>query len=145
MLRPSDLNIQPGILDAQFMRQLIVREVRLAGLRTGLMPRLLHELFDPFDALPLGPGAPNPTPAGRVVTRGTPVALRANTTDATSGVARVDFFVDGILIATDSAGGDGYATTWDTTLASTGLHEVRGRSVDVAGNTADDAKQVVVA
>ncbi|ALN81195.1 esterase, PHB depolymerase family protein [Lysobacter antibioticus] len=61
------------------------------------------------------------------------VALSANASDDV-GVERVDFLVDGALLASD--GEAPYAASWDSSTASNGIHNLQARAEDVTGNTA---------
>ncbi|ALN61007.1 esterase, PHB depolymerase family protein [Lysobacter antibioticus] len=61
------------------------------------------------------------------------VALSANASDYV-GVERVDFLVDGALLASD--GEAPYAASWDSSTASNGIHNLQARAEDVTGNTA---------
>jgi len=51
-----------------------------------------------------------------------------------SGIARVEFFVDGVLVATDPV--PPYQYLWDTASATNGAHTVSTRAFDTVGNTA---------
>jgi hypothetical protein len=61
------------------------------------------------------------------------VGLAASASDA-SGIRSVEFYVDGKLIATDTAAP--YAATWNPRKAAAGSHTVLVRAVDNAGNAA---------
>jgi len=61
------------------------------------------------------------------------VALGANASDDV-GVERVDFLIDGALLASD--GEAPYAASWDSSTASNGIHHLQARAEDVTGNTA---------
>ena len=50
------------------------------------------------------------------------------------GVAHVEFFVDGVLRATDDT--EPYEYTWDTAAETDGPHTLRAEATDEAGNTA---------
>jgi hypothetical protein len=64
------------------------------------------------------------------------VNIAANATDA-SGIARVEFYVDGVLKSTDTASAYSYA--WVTTTATNGSHSLTARAYDTAGNTTTSA------
>ena len=53
------------------------------------------------------------------------------------GVARVDFLVDGAMVAseTQSVGGNEYRFAWDSTTMRDGSYRLSARAVDAAGNT----------
>lgn len=72
----------------------------------------------------------SPTPGEVVAGK---ITVAASAADG-SGVARVEFFVDGVLAATDPA--PPYQYLWDTAAATNGAHTVSTRAFDTAGNTA---------
>lgn len=59
------------------------------------------------------------------------VDFLANAQDNT-GVVKVDFFVDGVLLGTDATAP--YGTKWDTTVAANGVHKLAVKSYDANGN-----------
>lgn len=64
------------------------------------------------------------------------VALSANATDD-AGVERVDFLLNGALIASDAQAP--YTANWNSASASNGAHTLHARAEDIAGNTATSA------
>lgn len=60
------------------------------------------------------------------------------TADDDNGVSKVDFFVDGVSIGTDTSGSDGWSAFWDSTKVADGTHTVLARATDTAGQTASD-------
>ena len=64
------------------------------------------------------------------------VAVTVEAVDA-FGVSRVDFLVDGVLVASEnqSVGANQYLFSWDSTQASDGQHKFSARAVDAAGNS----------
>ncbi|QRN92813.1 S8 family serine peptidase [Archangium violaceum] len=62
-----------------------------------------------------------------------PVTISANATDA-SGVARVEFFVDGVLLASDTTAP--YAVDWDSGSWANGNHTLTARAHDTLDNMA---------
>src|SRR5262249_7081457 len=64
------------------------------------------------------------------------VTVTASATDNV-GVARVEFYLDGLLKSTDTA--SPYSWTWDTTTASNGSHTLTTQAYDAAGNRGDSA------
>lgn len=64
------------------------------------------------------------------------VALSASASDD-AGVQRVDFLLDGALIASDAQAP--YTATWNSATASNGLHTLQARAEDIAGNSATSA------
>jgi hypothetical protein len=96
-----------------------------------------------------GPGVPSDTtlptvsltaPASSASVSGS-VTLAANASDAGSGVARVEFLVDGAVVGTDTSAP--YQATWDAEAATLGTHSWRARAVDAAGNAATTASRSV--
>lgn len=92
------------------------------------------EIIDPAPLL--GPLGDLRIATGRVV------AVRAQASDETSGVARVEFSVDGILASTDDDGSDGWSFDWSD--AGPGLHRLEAQAVDVSGLSAAHAVDVLV-
>ncbi len=70
------------------------------------------------------------------------VALAATASDTGSGVARVEFRADGVLVGTDTSAP--YAATWNSSGASVGSHTIQARAIDVAGNAANSSVNVTV-
>lgn len=60
------------------------------------------------------------------------VAINANASDD-AGVTRVEFSVDGSLIATDTSAP--YSTTWNAEASLLGLHSITAKAFDAAGNS----------
>ena len=81
-------------------------------------------------ALSITSPAPNATLGSKVVT------LAATASDA-SGVQSVEFYVDGKLIATDTA--VPYTASWNPRKAASGNHTVMVRAIDKAGNAASQS------
>ncbi|MBN2370855.1 MAG: Ig-like domain-containing protein, partial [Vicinamibacteria bacterium] len=71
------------------------------------------------------------------------VSLSGSASDADSGVARLNFLLDGKWIADASSAG-GFSTTWSTSRASEGEHFITARAVDVAGNSGTESAPVRV-
>jgi hypothetical protein len=71
-----------------------------------------------------------------------PVDVTANASDDV-GVTQVEFFVDGVLIGTDTNGGDGWSMTWDTTGYSDD-HTVTATATDTGGQATSDSVTVTV-
>ena len=77
--------------------------------------------------------------SGAMVSGLVPIAAAAS--DDT-GVARVEFRVDGVLLASDFT--VPYAVTWDVSGASPGLHTIAATAYDAAGNSAVSSVGVTV-
>ena len=80
-------------------------------------------------------------PAAGATVAGT-VALDASAADAGSGVAKVDFQVDGVTKSTDSSSPYGY--DWGSGSVANGAHTLTALATDVAGNTASVQVAVTV-
>ncbi|MHB8604170.1 MAG: PKD domain-containing protein [Thermoplasmatota archaeon] len=82
-------------------------------------------------------------PAAVVVT---PTNLTANATDAGSGMARVDFAVDGVVVCSDTDGSDGWQCAWNPPATMSGRHAIAIFAYDRLGHkTTDSVNAVVVA
>lgn len=95
------------------------------------------------------PVAPQPTPPQVTLSSPAPGAILAGETMVSAGVAQgtdpvasVTFLVDGVEIATDSDGTDGWSVRWDSRTVADGQRAIRARAIDTAGRT--DADQRVV-
>jgi hypothetical protein len=71
------------------------------------------------------------------------VTIAALATDDRSGIARVEFRVDGTLISSSTA--EPYSATWDASAAAFGDHVIEVTAIDKAGNSATKAVTVSVA
>jgi hypothetical protein len=87
----------------------------------------------------IGDFSSNIVPGTYVVGR---TSVVATASDATSGVACVEFYVDDVLVASDCA--DPYTFAWDTASLLPGYHELRARALDAAGNEANAPRTVFV-
>nr|WP_235216584.1 Ig-like domain-containing protein [Archangium violaceum] len=72
-------------------------------------------------------------PASGATLSGT-VTLSANATDASSSISKVEFLVDGTLIATDTSWP--YSLSWNTLTVASGSHMLTARATDAQGNVA---------
>jgi hypothetical protein len=98
-------------------------------------------------ALPLGTGSADVTPpavtltspSGGETVRGT-LTLAADASDD-SGVARVEFLVDGATVGSDSTAP--YALDWSSASGSDGVKSVAARAVDAAGNEATSSPRTI--
>jgi hypothetical protein len=70
------------------------------------------------------------------------VSVTATATDAGSGVAGVQFKVDGVNIGAEDTTAP-YSTSWDTSGATNSTHTITAVARDVAGNVATSSGQVV--
>ena len=59
------------------------------------------------------------------------------TADATDdfGVSKVEFFVDGVSIGTDTSSSEGWSFSWDTTAYEDGSHSLTAAATDTEGQT----------
>lgn len=96
---------------------------------------------------PVTPHGPGPATILVASPSATPMAglfpVRAEVSDAVSGIAHVTSLVNGDRFA--EATGHLYTWSWNVSREASGVHEVRVEAVDVAGNTAGDAVEVVLA
>ncbi len=81
------------------------------------------------------------SPARDAVLSGRSVTLAATASDA-SGVAAVEFYVNGRLMARDASAP--YSVNWNLRKAPKGLNTLRVRAVDNAGNATEDSFNVTV-
>lgn len=79
--------------------------------------------------------------AGSTVS-GRSVTLSATASDAGSGVSKVEFYVDGRLLATDTS--SPYAATWNLRKVTKTGHTITVRAYDAAGNKAEATSSVIV-
>ncbi len=70
------------------------------------------------------------------------VAIAATASDTGSGIARVEFRADGVLLGTDTTAP--YAGTWNAAAAAAGSHTILATAYDVAGNSANSSVSVTV-
>ena len=75
------------------------------------------------------------SPLGGEIVSGA-VDITAGASDATSGVAQVEYFVEGASIGVDSDGLNGWSATWDTTSVPNGTHTLTATATDAGGNSA---------
>lgn len=75
-----------------------------------------------------------PTVVATVGGTGTSLILNATATDTGSGVARVEFYVDGLLRGADST--SPYSLAFDAAALSDGVHALTAKAYDPAGNVA---------
>jgi N-acetylmuramoyl-L-alanine amidase len=64
--------------------------------------------------------------------------------DDDSGVAQVEFSLDGISFVADADGSDGWSATWDTTTVADGIHTLTATATDSADQTASDSISITV-
>ena len=112
----------------------------LTGLGTGSPNKLLYEAFigaGPADTTPPTTAITSPA-AGSTVT-GT-VTVTASASDNV-GVTRVELYVDGALLATDTA--SPWSASWNTATATNGSHSLTSKAYDAAGNVGTSAAVTV--
>jgi hypothetical protein len=93
----------------------------------------------PQDTAPPAVSMTSPTD-GATVTGST--TLAASAVDVGSGVARVEFRVDGVLLDTDTSAP--FSATWDASAANAGTHTLSATAVDGSGNSAVSSVSVTV-
>lgn len=94
--------------------------------------------------VPLDTNAPTvkfTSPVSGASVSGSSVNLAASATDDT-GVSRVEFFVNGVLLAADTT--SPYSTSWDSVKVANGDHQLSVRGYDTAGNVSSDSVVVKV-
>lgn len=82
-------------------------------------------------------------PASGATVSGTVKVLAAAADD--KGVGRVEFFLDGALLASGTGGSDGWSASWDSTKAANGGHQLTVTAVDTAGQKTSSSGPVSVA
>jgi Bacterial Ig domain len=82
------------------------------------------------------------SPANGSSTSSSSVSVSANASDNV-GVSKVEFYVDGTLLATDTA--SPYTATWDSTKSTLGTHVLTAKAYDQAGNSTVSAQVSVKA
>lgn len=65
------------------------------------------------------------------------LTLSASATDSGSGVAKVEFLVDGTVIGTSTT--SPYQTAWNSTSVADGTHTIQARATDTVGNVTTSA------
>ena len=105
------------------------------------------DLFAPVVETPVVQGAlltaETPQPLGQRTLALGRVLLSAEATDSASGVARVEFLVDGVVIGVDEA--SPYEREWSPNASDAGLRSIEARAFDHAGrNSTSPAVRVVV-
>lgn len=98
---------------------------------------------DAFASITLDTAGPslvvtNPS-AGSIVTR--PVSIAVTASDP-SGVAKVEYYIDSLLVATRTTGSSSFA--WDVTAAADGGHEIAVIATDTLNHTTADVRTVTV-
>src|SRR5512140_1032655 len=78
-------------------------------------------------------------PTGGATLSGTTLVTASASDD--TGVARVEFLLDGSIASTDTAAP--YEWSWDTTTAANGAHTLQSRAWDAAGNSASSGSSSV--
>ncbi len=87
-----------------------------------------------------GPTVAFTVPAADSVVLGQ-ISVEASATDAT-GIARVEFYVDGAIQSTDTAAP--YAFNWDTAAFNEGVRQLRAVATDGAGRASEVTRNVTV-
>jgi subtilase family protein/Big-like domain-containing protein/peptidase inhibitor I9 len=129
------LSANPAATPAQVASGLVGNATSgvLTSLGAGSPNRLLYERFigavaGPPDTTP--PAATLTAPTGGATVSGT-VSLAATATDNV-GVAKVEFLVDGAVVATDTA--SPYTAAWNSATVANGTHTLAARATDTSNN-----------
>lgn len=95
-----------------------------------------------------GPALASLSLGGTAITTGSTLtrsgSLTVSATDR-SGVSRIDFYLDGTFLGSDTSGGDGYSAFVDLYSVTDGAHTVRVRAFDSLNNATDQTTSVTVA
>ncbi|MCG8428084.1 MAG: Ig-like domain-containing protein [Chromatiales bacterium] len=83
-----------------------------------------------------------PLSAGTVVTASGMLGVTAT---SEVGISRVEFYLDGQLLASDNSGSDSYRTYWDLSQVTDGSHTLRIKAISSTGLESDLTVSVVVA
>jgi len=97
--------------------------------------------FTLTDAEPEPPDVSLTAPAAGSTVSGTAVTLAADATDA-GGISIVQFFVNGILVGSDTT--SPHSTTWNSTTVANGAHTISVTAWNTAGLSASDSVTVNV-
>ena len=62
-----------------------------------------------------------------------------------SGMSRVEFLIDGVLLKTDANGSANYSANWDITNVTDGTHTITIKAIDTLENSSSQAISVTVA
>ena len=92
------------------------------------------------DGVPSNPTATLTAPADGAVVNGLAVNISADASDDV-GVSKVEFLVDGQVVATDTTAP--YSTSWDSTTRDDGFTNIMARASDAAGNVGTSAVRKV--
>jgi hypothetical protein len=82
------------------------------------------------------------SPASGSTVKGT-VSVSVSASDSDGSVSKVEFYVDGVLVATSEAGTT-HTFSWDTTTLSNGNHVIKAKAYDNNGNSSEDSHTVDV-
>jgi hypothetical protein len=83
------------------------------------------------------------SPATGATVSGT-VQVRVTATDAASGMARVAFYLDGVLQETSTGSGPNFQWSWNTRRATKGVRTITAIATDAAGNSSSAEITVTV-
>jgi len=132
------LSANPTATPAQVASALVSNATAnvLSSVGTGSPNRLLYEAFigAPADATP--PTVSLTAPAAGGTVSGTAATLSATAADNVA-VSKVDFFVDGALVGTDTS--SPYSIGWNSTTVANGSHTFTARATDSSGNATTSA------
>jgi hypothetical protein len=119
-----------------------------AGHSTTLLRNIILSKAAPPPPDTTGPTLSGLTLTGSAVIGGS-ILTRSGTLVAAvsdpSGISRVEFVLDGVLLSTDSNGADGYSTFIDLSSIADGNHTITIRAFDSLGNKSETSIAVVVA
>ena len=136
--------VLPAQVQARYVKYHVTPKRTLCVSELQVLDNITYTPFDIRIALPDASGSPGPVdppanqvpsatitaPAqGQTFSAPASVSLAAGAVDSDGSIARVEFLVDGALVATDTS--SPYSASWTT--SATGEHTVTARAVDNAG------------
>jgi hypothetical protein len=108
---------------------------------SSAMGTTAHGSYTVFrDATPPNLSITNPA-SGQTISARTNLAIAASASDA-SGVQAVEFYGDGVLLSRDTSAP--YGVTWNLRKAGKGLHTIKARAFDGAGNMSEQSVSITV-
>jgi subtilisin family serine protease len=131
------LQTSPGASPSTVTQALVSNATtgKVTNAGSGSPNRLLYSLFGSSGGDTTPPTTSITSPANGATVSGT-IGVTASASDNV-GVARVELYVDGALLATDTS--SPYSFSWNTTTVADGGHNLQTRAYDAAGNAGSSA------
>jgi hypothetical protein len=139
-LQSASAAIDKGVLDAGTPLTDAAGNVRVGAPDIGAFEYTGGGISPPADTT--APAVSVTAPISGATVSGS-VALSATATDSGSGMSKVEFRVDGVLVGTDTS--SPYTGTWNSAGATVGSHVIEAKAFDVAGNSAVNSVSVTIA